>query len=287
MKADALVLGGDLTGKALVPVIKNGNGYLADLNGAETRAETDSEVEQLERTIRLSGQYPFRTTMEEYDHMRAHPDEVDERFRQAMCASLTSWFDLAAERLSPLGVPMVVIAGNDDPYEIDAVLQGHSYVECVDGEVASVAGVEIIGFGGSNATPWRSPREFPEEEIERRLRGTVEQLTDVESSIWNVHVPPNDTGLDTAAAVDADFRIVRVAGQPRTIAVGSTAVKRLIQEYQPGLGVHGHVHESRALAKIGRSVVVNPGSEYSEGVLRAALIRRHRKKGYLVQVISG
>ena len=271
----------------LVPVIKNGNGYVAEFNGSERRAETTLELEELERTIRLSGQYPFRTNLEEYEHLRAHPQEVDERFRQAMCASLSSWFDLAADRLSPLGVTMAVIAGNDDPFVIDEVLERHSYVQCVDGRVASVDGVELVGFGGSNPTPWHSPREFSEDEIEERLRRTVEQVKDVSSSIWNVHVPPHGSGLDTAPEVDSNFSIVRVGGQPHNIFIGSVAVRKLIEEYQPGIGLHGHVHESRGIGRIGRSVIVNPGSEYTEGVLRAALVRRHPKKGYQVQVISG
>lgn len=287
MKVDALVLGGDLTGKALIPVIKVRDGYVADYNGAERRVETSSELADFERTIRLSGQYPFRTTLDEYEHLQEHPDEVDRVFHGAMCESLGSWFDLAEERLAPLGVPMVVIAGNDDPYDIDPVLTGHSYVQCLDGQVAHVAGVEVIGFGGSNTTPWHSPREFTEEEIELSLREAADQLADVGTSIWNVHVPPRATGLDTAPEVDRDFRIVRVGGQPNNVSVGSTAVKSMIEVYQPGLGLHGHVHESRAVARIGRSVIVNPGSEYTEGVLRAALIIRHRKKGYQVQLISG
>lgn len=287
MKVDALVLGGDLTGKALVPVIDDGHGYVADFNGAEQRASNDHERAEVERTIRLAGQYPFRTTPEEYAHLRSHPEAVEERFHVAMQTSLLGWFDLAAESLGPHGIEMVVIAGNDDPYELDQILTGHPYVRNVNGGVAALDGVQVLGFGGSNRTPWNSPREFDEEEIERRLRASAEQLSDPPTSIWNVHVPPHATGLDSAPAVDAEFRVVRVGGQAQHVSVGSTAVKRLIDEFQPGLGLHGHVHESRAIAHVGHSVVVNPGSEYSEGVLRAALVRRHRKKGYQVQVISG
>jgi Icc-related predicted phosphoesterase len=288
LKADVLVLGGDLTGKALVPLITENGGYTADFNGQSTYAEAGEAAEQLERTIRLSGQYPIRVTQEEYEELRLDPTLVTRRFHQAMRASLTSWFDLAQERLAGRDVRLLVIAGNDDPFEIDPALSGHPFAEFIDGRVLTLAdGTEVLGFGGSNPTPWNSPREYPEGDIASRLGVLARELHDPAQSIWNVHVPPRDTGLDTAAEIDGEFRVVRDGGQARTIPVGSQAVRDLIEEVEPGLGVHGHVHESRAVAHLGASIVVNPGSEYGEGILRAALIKRHPKKGYQVQVFSG
>ena len=54
--------------------------------------------------------------------------------------------------------------------------------------------------------------------------------------------------------------------------VGSTACRETIERYQPLLGLHGHLHESRGTFQLGRTLCINPGSEYSEGVLRGALI---------------
>ena len=54
--------------------------------------------------------------------------------------------------------------------------------------------------------------------------------------------------------------------------VGSKAVREVIEEYQPMIGLHGHIHESYAKDKIGNTPVVNPGSEYGEGILRGFII---------------
>jgi Icc-related predicted phosphoesterase len=54
--------------------------------------------------------------------------------------------------------------------------------------------------------------------------------------------------------------------------VGSKAVRRAIETYQPILSLHGHIHESRGVATIGRTVCINPGSEYPDGVLRGAIV---------------
>jgi uncharacterized protein len=271
--AKVLLLGGDLTGKVLVPVVEEDGVHTADFMGRELRAADDAELEELERTLRLSGQYPVRMTAQDVAWLRAHPEELHGRFVAAMKESLRRWFDLAAERLEPEGIRMLAILGNDDPPEVDDVLRDHPFVECVDGEPVTIEGdIDVIGFSGSNRTPWDSPREFTEEEIGERLERAVAKLRAARRSIWNVHVPPYDSGLDTAAEVTDDLQVVMRGGQPHMIPVGSTAVRELIERHQPMLAVHGHVHECRAVGKVGAAVVVNPGSEYTEGVLRAAVI---------------
>lgn len=68
----------------------------------------------------------------------------------------------------------------------------------------------------------------------------------------------------------------------------STAVRDALAKYQPMLSLHGHIHESRGEARIGRTLAINPGSEYSEGVLRGAIITLSRKKGVRgYQLVAG
>jgi Icc-related predicted phosphoesterase len=218
-------------------------------------------------------------TAQEVSWLQEHPEDLDARFADAMRESLQGWFDYAAERLEPEGIRMLAILGNDDPLEVDEVLHAHPYVECVDGEPVSIEGdIDVVGFSGSNRTPWNSPREFTEEEILTRLEASVSLLRDASRSIWNVHVPPYDTGLDTVAEVTEDLKLVMRGGQPHMVPVGSTAVRELLERYQPMLAVHGHVHECRAVGRVGSAVVVNPGSEYTEGVLRAAVISVERER---------
>jgi uncharacterized protein len=286
-KVRTLVIGGDLTGKTLVPVVRTGTGYRAEVLGKSVEVATETERAELERTLRHGGQYPFRCSPEELQFLQDHPEEVEARFADAMRASLQDWFDLAAERLD-LGssARLLVIAGNDDPWAIDSVLRTHDAIEYVDGTTATLDdGTELIGLGGSNQTPWHSPREYSEDEIESRLRALAEKLAEPHRSIWTIHVPPADSGLDTAAQVTEDLRLVTVGGQPVPIPIGSASVRSLLAEYQPLAGLHGHVHESPGIASVGRTAVVNPGSEYTEGILRGALVATRKGKP-IIQLMS-
>jgi Icc-related predicted phosphoesterase len=285
-EVDVALLGGDLTGKALVPVVAAGDEHTADFMGRVLRARSDAELTELERTIRLAGQYPFRTTPDEVEWLRTHPEEVDRRFLHAMEESLTRWFDLAEERLAPKGIRMFGIAGNDDPRQLDAILAGHPFVEHVDGQLAELdQDLQIIGFSGANRTPWHSPREYDEVEIRAILEEDVAKLRDPARSIWNIHVPPRNSGLDTCPEVRPDLTVVNDGGEARMIGAGSSAVREMIEIYQPALSVHGHIHESRAISRLGGTVSVNPGSEYTEGILRAAVIRMG-PRGVKAQLLS-
>jgi Icc-related predicted phosphoesterase len=284
--ADVLMLGGDLTGKAIVPIIAVNGHHEADLSGRTVMVSTAAELAELEQTIRLGGQYVFRSTPDEVEALRSDPAKVEQLFHAAQRESLQSWFDLAEERLGPRGVRAYVIAGNDDPFEIDDVLLGHPFVASVDHRTTEIAdGISVLGFGGSTPTPWNTPREYADDDVGARVRELAEQLPDPRASIWNIHVPPYGTGLDFAPEIGADLTMKMDAGQQRLIPVGSQAVRDAIVAYQPLVGLHGHVHESRGFAKLGSTVVVNPGSEYSEGVLRAAFIVVKRGKAR-VQFLS-
>ena len=61
-------------------------------------------------------------------------------------------------------------------------------------------------------------------------------------------------------------------------AVGSVAVRDSINKHQPLLSVHGHIHESRGIRKMGRTLALNPGSVYGDGVLQGAVIELDAKK---------
>lgn len=286
-KADIALLGGDLTGKTLVPVLPSNGGYTAEFMGRQLKAESEPELAELERTIRLAGRYPFRTTTKDTERMREQPEEVDRVFLEAMRASVQGWFDLAAERLAPRGIRMFAIAGNDDPRGLDEVLEGHEFVESVDRMLAEIApDIEVVGFSGANRTPWNSPREYDEQEIHAILEEEIGRIRAPERSIWNIHVPPRNSGLDTCPEVRPDLTVVSDGGEPRLHGAGSSAVRELIEQYQPMLSVHGHIHESRGIGKLGKTVAVNPGSEYTEGVLRAAFIRIDPKRGVRAQLLS-
>lgn len=271
--ADALVMGGDLTGKALVPIVRQGDGsHRARVIGEERIACTAEELDQMQGAISTSGMYPLIVDQDEARALAEDPARRREAFEQVMLDELRLWVELADERLAGTGKRAYVIPGNDDPWAVDAVLASGTSVEACDERVVMVGPHEMVSFGYSNRTPWETPRELDEEEIYSRLKRLAEQLEGPRRAIFNVHVPPYESSLDTAFEVDEELRYVTRGGRPHEVPTGSPAVRQIIEETQPLVSLHGHIHESRGVTKIGRTVAINPGSDYGSGHLDGCLL---------------
>lgn len=271
-EASVLILGGDLTGKRIIPVLSKHDGWITDIGGVERRASTLEERELLEREIRDLGHYPVIVDADELARMREDPDRVEEAFVQACHAQVTDWMQRAAERLEPAGVPVYVTGGNDDYFSIEPILESAPHIVNAEGRVVEVLpGVEMISTGYGNPTPWTCPRDISEEELRQRIEDMAVSLQDPAKAIFNLHVPPYGSGLDTCPKLDTSLDPPRpVVGEE--ISAGSTAVRGAIEEYGPTLSLHGHIHECRGIQRIGHTTCVNPGSEYGEGILRSAVI---------------
>lgn len=287
--AQVIVLGGDMTGKAVVPIVKqNGNTYTADFSGRPRQIGGD-ELDGLIKEIKFNGFYPYVTDPDELQQIQADPEGPSKLFHKVIRQSLEEWIALAEERLRSQGIKVYISPGNDDDFVVDDVLHASSFVIDPEEEVVEIApGVSMLTFGYSNPTPWNSPRELPEQELGRRLSALAVQMPADHLTIYNVHVPPLDTPIDQAAKLDANLKPVVQGGQVAMIGVGSLSVRELILKYQPSLGLHGHVHESAGAVRLGKTVCINPGSEYSDGVLRGALITiDERKKKFSYQLTMG
>jgi Icc-related predicted phosphoesterase len=271
--AEALVMGGDLTGKGLVPIVRRGDGsYGAQVIGELRVARSAAELDQLQTAISTSGMYPLIVDEEEAQSLAADRDRREAALERALLAELELWMELADERLRGTGRRAYVIPGNDDPWAIDEVLASGSCVEACDEKICQVGPHEMLSFGYSNRTPWHTPRELDEDEIYARLRRLADRLERPARAIFNIHVPPRDSSLDTAFEVDEELRYVLKGGRPHEVATGSSAVRQIIEESQPLLSLHGHIHESKGVTKIGRTVAINPGSDYGSGHLDGCLI---------------
>ena len=269
--AQYLVLGGDITGKTLVPIERTARGYRARFRDHDYADLDDGGLAELEQRIRDGGQYPV---VGERDELLALEDEGrrDEAFKRAVVESVTRWMRLAEERLAGTGVRCFVTPGNDDFFEIDEPLRASSRVEFVEGRCVSLEGYEMITTGYSNITPWDSPRELDEDALRARIDAMYADVADPERLIAVLHPPPYGTELDQAPALDGELRVQHTGGQANMTSVGSTAVRDFVLERQPLLALHGHVHESRGAALLGRTLCLNPGSEYTEGILAGALV---------------
>jgi Icc-related predicted phosphoesterase len=271
--ADVLLMGGDLMGKMLVPITPAKTGWSADYGGRTLQFDTRAEVEGFRSMLRDSGAYPYEC---EEDELRHYADQgaIEELISRVALESLNEWVELADTRLAGSGVTCLMAPGNDDLEGVDAVLEASSAIINPDGRRIELDnGVELVATGWSNVTPWNTPRELPEDKLEELMEGLFAQLERPESAIASLHVPPYGSALDSAPRLDSDFRVQRAGGEPDMVPVGSSAVRTVIERHQPRLGLHGHIHESQGRIDIGRTLCVNPGSEYTDGVLRGAVIR--------------
>ncbi len=286
--AEVLVMGGDLTGKALVPIVREGDGsYSARVLGELRLARTAAELDQLQQAIATNGMYPLIVDAEEAGRLAADEGSREEAFERALLDELRLWVGFAEERLGGGEARAYVIPGNDDPWSIDEVLAGGERVVACDERIEWVGPHELLSFGYSNPTPWKTPRELDEDQIYSRLKRLTEQLEAPERAILNVHVPPWESGLDVAFEVDEELRYVTKGGRPHEVPTGSRAVREIIEESQPILSLHGHIHESRGVARIGRTVAINPGSDYGSGRLDGCLVHLSPERVVNHYLVSG
>jgi uncharacterized protein len=285
--ADVLILGGDLTGKVVAPLLEHDGVYTATMLGEPVSTNEDG-LEDLERAFRNLGFYPVHLDDEEYDRLRA-----DDTARAAMVDRLLHeqverWLALAGERLGDSGRPLYVTGGNDDPLSIEEVLDAADYAENAESRVLRVdERHEMASTGYGNPTPWTCPRDIPEPELAERIEGMLEHVEDMPAAIFNFHVPPFDSSLDVAPQLDTSVHPPAVV-PGETAPVGSRAVREAIERHQPMLSLHGHIHESRGVVRLGSTVCINPGSEYGEGVLHGALLALDARKGLRsYQLVSG
>lgn len=276
--ADVLIVGGDLTGKILLPVYPatGGNGsWTATWRGRQIRLDTRAEVDELIRTARNEGTYGYVTTVDEVAAIRASPALERETFTRLKLEGLAAWVDLADQRLEDGSVRALVMAGNDDPPEMDAVLASARHLEDVGGKVTEIwPGIHMASVGESTPTPWHTPRELPDDVLGERVSDVVGSLPNGGTTIWNLHMPPYKTGIDDAPALDDELRVrYDAGGEPRMLPVGSSSIRRLIEERVPTLALHGHIHEGRGRYRLGRTIGANPGSQYQDGVLMGILVR--------------
>ena len=269
-QADVIILGGDFAGKAIVPVLTH-DGMLRARVGGEDVTVPEAEWDRLAADIGKAGLYPVRMDAAELGRLSGDKEALDRMFRSEIAAQLQRWCDLAAERLDP-SVRCIITPGNDDPVDADAVLAAHGRVECPELELCDLGPVTMASLGVVPTTPWNTERECTEDELAKQISDMLDPLPGGRQCILNLHCPPYASGLDDAPELDATLKPVIRGGRPSIIPVGSHAVRDAIKRYQPVVGLHGHIHESRGAQKIGRTLCVNPGSDYSSGVLRGAVI---------------
>ena len=271
-EVDTLILGGDMTGKAIVPIIAQGNQkYKVTLLEQETILEGQEQVDQMVKTIQDRGYYPFVTDPDEVEEISSTPGRSDELFLDQVMLTIERWMEYADQKLSGTGIKCYVCPGNDDMFEIDQVIAASKSVIHAEGKVLELDDHhEMVSSGWSNPTPWDTHREEPDEDLEVRIEGIIAQAKYPGSAVFNLHPPPYGSGLDEAPELTKDLRPTH-AGRA-LIPVGSQAVLHVLEKYRPVLGLHGHIHEGKGTKKYKKTLCINPGSMYEQGILHGAVV---------------
>ncbi len=271
-EVDTLILGGDMTGKAIVPIIAQGNDkYKVTLLEQETILDGREEVEKVVKTIHNRGYYPYVTDPEEVAEISSTPGRSDELFLSQALETVERWMAYAEEKLSGTGIRCYVCPGNDDMMEIDAVIAASKSVQLAEGRVVRLDDHhEMASTGWSNPTPWDTHREEPDEALLERIEAVISQVQDIPNAVFNLHPPPYGSGLDEAPELTDDLRPA-YAGRS-LIPVGSRAVLKVIEKYQPLVSLHGHIHEGKGTRKLRRTLCINPGSMYEQGILHGVVM---------------
>ena len=288
-KANALIVGGDVTGKAMVPVIHQGGGhYLANLFGKDLTATNPDEIEKVKKAISNVGFYPILLEKDEAAELESDPVKMSIRFEHEMNERIREWMTLFEETLVPKNISMYFMPGNDDLASIDETLAEFKHVHNPDMKHFELeGGYELVGNSNANMTPWTCARDIEEDDLRNKLDTLAGMIQNPERTIAVLHVPPYGSSLDTCPELDENLKIITQGGQVVMKSAGSTAVKEFIEKIQPMLTLHGHIHESPGHVHNGRTLSINAGSEYAEGIMKAAIINLEngRVKGHLL--ISG
>jgi Icc-related predicted phosphoesterase len=278
-EVDVLIMGGDITGKLLIPIIKEKDGhYRATLQGRVEKIESQADLEALQARLDTLGFYYKIMEEDEFRDMHADEKRVNALFNELARQKLVRWMELAEERLAGTGRKCFVTGGNDDDPEVLVVMNREdtkSFFACENKMVRVDDDHTMISVGFSTPTPWKTPREVTDDELGVMIEAMTKQVPDMKKAIFNFHDPPVDSSLDTCPkldwSTDPPAQIVE-GGQVVLFGAGSKSVRDAIEKYQPMLGLHGHIHESQAMAKLGRTTCINPGSEYAEGILRGCIV---------------
>jgi uncharacterized protein len=277
-EADVVILGGDMTGKALVPIVDDGDGtWHATLLENREVLNGEEEVKAFGDAVMRRGYYPFRTTPDELRELSEDEPRWHALFEEHMLGTVERWMEMADERLGGTGIRVFVCPGNDDQLDVDQVVANAKTVELGEGRVVDVEGFQLASTGWANRTPWDTYREEDEPDLLERMEKMLTEVTaEPERTIYSLHCPPYGTGLDDAPQLTAEMDL-KDAGRS-TVPCGSTAVREVIERHQPALSLHGHIHEARGTRRLGRTLCINPGSSYEQGQLLGAVIDLDGKK---------
>ncbi len=125
----------------------------------------------------------------------------------------------------------------------------------------------FMGVGGSNLTPFATPSEFTEQELESLLTAGYDQaqtFIKLAEPIEKIKIPL----ILISHAPPLNTRVDKLANGSHA---GSSAVRNFIEKYQPDLCVCGHIHEAAGSDHIGETPIFNPGMLSKGGWIKTVI----------------
>ncbi len=237
----------------------------------EHTLHTNEELENMTRMIKDRGYYPVILEKDQIKELEENEQKRGELFTRQTLVTIEYWIEWAEEKLKKTKIPCYVCPGNDDVFKIDDLIGSSACIELVEGKIIDLPlDYQMLSTGWSNPTPWKTYRECSEEEMARRLEEPLSKLDSNRPAVFNIHVPPFGIGLDEAPELDENLR-PKFAGRS-LVPVGSKTVRQVIEKYEPLLGLFGHIHEAKGAVRHKKTLCINPGSNYEQGILLGALI---------------
>ncbi len=273
--AQVVIVGGDITGKLIVPIVKQSDGTMrVRYLDSDVTIRNKTQLGDMEKNIKLNGYYPYLTDENEMQEFASNKTKLNELFARLVTERVQSWVKLAEERYRDTKVRAFISPGNDDMFGLEEIISKSDVISCPEGKVVELDNKhEMMSLGYGNITPWDCPRDIPEEELKKKIESMVNNVKDMKHAVFNIHVPPHDSSIDTAPELDENLKPkLGPGGDPIPYAAGSSAVREAIEKYQPMLGLHGHIHESKGKSMIGKTLCLNPGSEYQNGMLKGVIV---------------
>lgn len=270
---DVMIISGDLTGKAIVPIIKKEDGSsICTFQGEKHVMKNEKEVKEFETKLLNKGIYPYICSKEEVTELQNDQAKLDALFKKLTVERIEYWVRELEEKV-PENVMVLMMPGNDDIWEIDEIISSSKRVINPLKKVVNMEyGYQIISLDYVNPTPWNTLREADENEIMKMLEKYLEKIENTGKVICNFHCPPYNTNIDLAPKLDKKLRPVYKFGELELQHVGSKSIRKFMEKYSPLLGLHGHIHEAEGYDKVGRTLVINPGSQYSAGMLKGIIV---------------
>jgi Icc-related predicted phosphoesterase len=145
----------------------------------------------------------------------------------------------AKDLLAHFDMPCFVVPGNCDPREILEVIERSDSVG-LHGSSIDIGTITLTGIGASNPTPFDTPFELTEEEIDEVLTKARAKMKRNVHNVLVTHAPPHET-LDCIGGAH----------------VGSTSLRTHMEDFD--LVVCGHIHEEKGVKECSGVTVVNPG----------------------------